>query len=48
MHEREVLREQIETKRQELSRHIESSDDTEILYRLSVELDQLITQYMET
>ena len=41
------LKKQIEEKRMELSRHIEASDDGEILYQLSVELDRLISQYME-
>ena len=40
------LKDQIEQKRKELSRHIDASDDGELLYQLSVELDHLISQYM--
>lgn len=40
-------RELIERKRIELSEQIDASADGEVLYKLSVELDQLISQYME-
>ncbi len=46
MHHREELKQEIEKKRKELSEMIDRQADAETLYRLSVELDQLIAQYM--
>ena len=46
MENREILKQEIEKKREELSRLIDSQGEAEALYRLSVELDQLIAQYM--
>ena len=46
MHHREELKQEIEKKRKELSTMIDRQAEAEVLYRLSVELDQLIAQYM--
>ena len=43
---RETLKEKIEQKRRELSQMIDQEQNAEALYRVSVELDQLIAQYM--
>ena len=43
---REELKQEIEQKRGELSEMIDREAPADSLYRLSVELDQLIAQYM--
>lgn len=43
---REELKQEIEQKRRELSEMIDREAPADHLYRLSVELDQLIAQYM--
>ncbi|MCJ7835947.1 aspartyl-phosphate phosphatase Spo0E family protein [Cuneatibacter sp. NSJ-177] len=47
MYRREELRQKIEDKRKELSETIDQGGSGDDLYRLSVELDQLIALYME-